>query len=872
MMAAMPGRAADVEVNASVTTGIDLDLQLGTTAHIASGVIVDNSSGTLINATYPALSATTQAWTVDIDGTVTTVGDPIAGDAIRFGAGGTITNNNFISGSANGIVLVGASSVTNTATGTISASNSAVRISGGTGTVTNSGQITGGSVGDAVLLSGGGVVTNNAGASILSRSTSNAVSLSGGASRRVDNYGSIRNTGAGFATGVLIQGGAGSITNAAGADIFGTYNGIYTSGSAPLTLTNDGSITSTNGPAVEAGGGGTFINTGTIETSGSSQGVKITGAATLTNSGRIASGSGAAVKFSGSADHTLTLDTGSELVGQVQAGTGTDNLILSGTGIESLARFESFDTLSMQGLAWTLKDTGAVTQSAEIQSGVLTIAGQLTSPTFDVLAAGTLAGSGTVVGTTTNAGTVVTGGTLTINGDFVNNAGTFRVGVTPSSNGVLTIVGAGHSATLGGGNVDVIAAGGIYAANTVYTILTAPTVTGAFSAVTINLAFLVPALSYDASNVYLTLIRNAVSPSSLGQTPNQVATGEGLDTLGIGDPLYDSLELLNEDEVRAALDRLSGEIHATALGMLIDDSRFFRDAMLDRLNGRLSGVVAQGDADPGRNVWVQGFGSILNADGDYNAAAARRRIGGVFFGYDGNWNDKVSAGVSGGYSHTALDVDGRGSSASIDSFHLGINGGTMLGGLRLSGGAGLSRHEIDTSRLAEYPGFSEQLDAGYSAWLMQAFAETGYRFEASPQLALEPFANIALVHLTSDGFSEQGGSAALGAADASMTTVFTTLGLRFDADLAGSGGMAKLHGSAAWRHGFGDDAPGRSLAFAAGGAFDITGVPQATDVALIAAGVSFAPTEGMTIDLSYNGLIGASQSDHGGSARLGFKF
>ncbi len=81
-------------------------------------------------------------------------------------------------------------------------------------------------------------------------------------------------------------------------------------------------------------GGGTFINTGTIQSANDGMQVKGGVAGIITNSGTIGTtGAGRAIAFSGASAHTLNLLTGSLLNGNVQGGTGTDNLVLQGTGI-----------------------------------------------------------------------------------------------------------------------------------------------------------------------------------------------------------------------------------------------------------------------------------------------------------------------------------------------------------------------------------------------------------------------------------------------------------------------------------------------------------------------------------------------------------
>ena len=212
----------------------------------------------------------------------------------------------------------------------------------------------------------------------------------------------------GYSTAILVQGGPATVTNNAKGILTGGYNGVYASSTTPVTFTNDGSITSVRGPAVEAAGGGRLVNTGTIQSG--VDGMLISKAATVTNSGTIGStGAGRAIAFSGADIHTLILGTGSVLGGNVQGGTGTDNLELTGAGSESIARFRNFETLAMQGTNWALTGAGAFTTSAAVEAGSLRVNGILTSPAVTVEQAGTLGGSGKIVGAVTNKGAIAAG-------------------------------------------------------------------------------------------------------------------------------------------------------------------------------------------------------------------------------------------------------------------------------------------------------------------------------------------------------------------------------------------------------------------------------------------------------------------------------
>ena len=320
--------AADVEIT-SDTAAVDLDAESGTTVHIASGVTVGPSS--------PALSATLQAWSVRNDGLID------GGNTVKLDQGGTFTN-------ASG------ASVTGTATAlTFGYKPIGLPPAGGPGTVENYGTITGGVEGVTLWL--GGTVNNYLGGTIKTETGGNAVSIGQGTSRTLFNSGRIEATKTtGYSTGVLMQGGPGTFTNTSTGVIFGDYNGVYANATSAFTsFGNAGSISSTRGPAVEATGGGSFINSGTIAST-NSDGIltRNTAAAEIINSGTI-SGAVDAINLTASgggstgATHTVRLRSGSTINGNVRGGTDTDSLILEGTGSESIAKFLNFETLSMQG-------------------------------------------------------------------------------------------------------------------------------------------------------------------------------------------------------------------------------------------------------------------------------------------------------------------------------------------------------------------------------------------------------------------------------------------------------------------------------------------------------------------------------------------
>jgi outer membrane autotransporter protein len=480
-------------------------------------------------------------------------------------------------------------------------------------------------------------------------------------------------------------------------------------------------------------------------------------------------------------------------------------------------------------------------------------------------------------------------GTFTIAGDLILAAGsTYEVEVNPegSDGDLLHVTGVAH---LNGASVAHVGTDGNYKPFSTYTILTADGgIDGTFSGVTSDFAFLDPTLSYDPNNVYLQLARNDIAFCLAGMTSNQCATGTGVESIGPGTPIYDAVVLLSAQQAAHAFNQLSGEAHASLKGMLIEDSHFVRDAAIDRLRSLFASlgsvplpVLAYGEDGLGRMMasqestglaaWGRGFGAWSNLEGDGNAASFSWRTGGFLAGLDAAFGGHWRAGFLTGYSHSSFDVDPRASSGSADSWHVGVYGGGQWGALGLRMGAAYSWHDVETERTVVIPGFTDSLTASYDAASAQVFGEIAYGFTAGA-LAFEPFASLAYVHLHSDGFTEEGGAAALTSPSASTDVTFTTLGVRAATAFRLGSVTARARGMVGWQHAFGDTTPRSRFAFAGSDPFTIAGTPIAEDALLVEAGIGLDLNRGVSLGLTYTGQIADGASSHGAKADLTLRF
>ncbi len=876
--------ADDLDITADTTSGINLDTFSGATARIFPGVTVSNT-GTLIpggvGSTFSAIFASTGTWTITNEGTVTAN----SGNGFNLKSAGNVVNNDgAINSGFQGIAMSAGGTVNNFVDATIETGSNGVFIGGAAGTVVNSGTIESTSV-EGVTVQAGGTITNNEGALIEAHGENNAVSILGGSSRTVFNSGTIRSNETGYGTGVSLN--SGELTNYATGQILGAYNGVWANGAGATTIMNSGLIEASQaaaifgfpGSAIEADAGGTITNSGTIRsisTDSSDVAIYFAGGGSITNSGTLQSLSGGlAILFDDGSTHTLNLETGSVLGGNVQGGAGTDNLALMGTGTEDIGKFLDFETLSMQGTNWSLTGNTAFSTSTTVEDGVLRVNGQLTSPTVTVMADGTLGGGGTITGAVGNSGTIAPGnsiGTLNVSGSTTFSANSvFEVEINSSVGDELVVNG---TVTIdSSAKVSVLAVPGTYTDGAEYLILDATTRLGEFGGVIDNSAFLDFALDHSRANQVWLVIATVTNFADVAETPNQFATAEAIQALDPGNPIFTAIANLDADAARAAFDSLSGEIHPSLRSLLLDDSRFIRDAATDRIRRAFAdlapldgSVVAMhgGIADEPVALWGRVYGAFGDIEGDGNAATLDRTTGGIFFGADRAAFDVWRLGFIAGYSHSEADVDTRGSHGSIDSGHVALFGGARFGAVGLRFGGAYAWHGIDARRDIAFPGFAATATADYDAATAQAFGEAGYEF-AFDAARIEPFLQAAFVDVTTDGFTEKDGAAALTAERESADHLVTTLGLHGAVEMQSGGRRLSVDGTLGWRHAFGDTAPDTTFAFdnGAGQPFEIAGVPIARDAARADFGLALQVSDRARLRAGYSGEIAADAQSHG---------
>ncbi|WP_223484836.1 autotransporter serine protease [Pseudomonas sp. A-RE-19] len=542
--------------------------------------------------------------------------------------------------------------------------------------------------------------------------------------------------------------------------------------------------------------------------------------------------------------------------------------------------------LTKQGIG-TLVLTGANTYAGPtlVNQGRLAINGSLLSA-VTVNNSGILGGNGSIAALTAKSGgTVAPGnsiGTLQVAGDVTFEPGsTYAVELSPTNSDQII---AGGKAIIEGATVSLSLENSPTLLTTAevktllgkqYNILQAAGgIEGRFGAVVPDYLFLGGTLDYSANGIQLAVVRNATSFTSVGQTPNQRAVAAAAEQLGAGNPLYETLLLSPTAAVaQQAFQQLSGEIHPAIGTLLINDSRYLRDAVGERLREH-DLFDAAAPTDDRSNAWLKVLGAWGKSDGGHDYASSNSSIGGLLAGVDGLITEDTRLGFVTGYSDSSLSMgDGTHSSASVDSYHLGAYLGHEIDALRLSVGGAYSWHRIDVKRDLQFGDVSGKQKSKRDATTAQLFTEAAYRLDLQP-IALEPFVNLAYVHLNTESFSEKGDAAALKGGENNRDAVLSTLGLRASKAIALSDQQQlELSGTLGWQHNLSSTRSEDHLAFVNGNtAFSVQSVSMDRDAAVVGVRAGLALGRDTRLNLDYNGLLGSREKDHGVGLTLDWQF
>ncbi len=244
------------------------------------------------------------------------------------------------------------------------------------------------------------------------------------------------------------------------------------------------------------------------------------------------------------------------------------------------------------------------------------------------------------------------------------------------------------------------------------------------------------------------LKRNDVGFADVGATANEKAAAAGAESLGAGNPIYDSVLWLDNDQAQQAFDDLAGEGYGAIESTFVQQAGLFADVMTGRLDQAFD-VLDDGDAPnayeaqpaavvatampsgraPTTGIWGQVYGARSQIAANAETGEANASVGGFAAGLDGLAGDwrmgmMLHAGT------TIEDIASVASSAKSADYGVGAYIGRQWGETRLSFGADYTRHNVDATRGVDFQGFTDSLSASYAANTAEAFAKLSQRYRA----------------------------------------------------------------------------------------------------------------------------------------------
>jgi uncharacterized protein with beta-barrel porin domain len=668
----------------------------------------------------------------------------------------------------------------------------------------------------------------------------------------LSNYGTISAAGTSpVPTDVTdaISVGGGTINNFAGGQIVSSQRAIFVNGLGaaafvPSTIYNEGTIEGDNGIAIS-----TF---GPLDT--------------VTNKGTIIGG----IILNGG-NNTLNVYTGSSITGAISGGGVNNTVNLQGTGTGDFPGATGFQTLNVQSGTWTLSQPQSYGAATVANGATLVVSGQLTAA-LNVFSGGRLQGTGAVIGSVMVNGVVAPGnspadpiGTMTVGSIDFASGSTYEADVT--AGGPHDLIAAGGAAVIESGTtVAVQARNGSYDASNNYLLVSAGSVSGQFSSVTLsaNAPFLIPSLTYTPTTVTLTLSRNPTFLTQRAVTPNQIAVAQALDASRTNAPLFRAVVPLTGSDATQAFDALSGEIYATILGALLENSHFLANAAF----GHLDEERAQGRT----GLWLDGAAMRTHFRGDGNAAESNADFNGIAGGADFATSNIMRVGLAGGYSQMHERAPLRSSEGNVRSYYAGGYGQISFDGWGLDAGGSYDWHHIDANRAIVFPGVNGAPTTDYSAHAYEASTEIYYHY-APDALWIEPLGRFDWTQVHIDNFREAGGFASVAGINGAQQVKVVDLGFRTGMNLEEGEAAIMQRIMIAWQHGFGERTPIMVNTFpSTGTSFVVSGVPIDRDALLAGAGLDFLFAAMVHANFSYAGQFGRHAINHSAAARLSVQF
>jgi outer membrane autotransporter protein len=282
--------------------------------------------------------------------------------------------------------------------------------------------------------------------------------------------------------------------------------------------------------------------------------------------------------------------------------------------------------------------------------------------------------------------------------------------------------------------------------------------------------------------------------------------------------------------------------------------------------------ISQAQAKNG--LWFNGYGQWGDQEPDKGFTGFDYNIYGGTLGFDHAFNEKMTAGLSLGYSRTDVDLDHHQGDGSIKTFTGSLYGSYFTRNAFVEGAVSYGRNWYDNNRLIAIGPILRKASSDHDGNLFSAYLGGGYGFDIRDWM-IGPFASLRYIYLSEESFRERGADSLNLTVDHRNTNSLTSeLGLRLARIFKTRYGSLIPEASAAWSYDFDIDDRIITASFdgSPGAAFSIDGQPVERNGAVLGTGLTFIHKSGLSTSLRYRGEFREKYRSHGviGELRLMF--
>jgi len=285
--------------------------------------------------------------------------------------------------------------------------------------------------------------------------------------------------------------------------------------------------------------------------------------------------------------------------------------------------------------------------------------------------------------------------------------------------------------------------------------------------------------------------------------------------------------------------------------------------------------VSTGDAYSDWTLWGQPFGGYARQDSTSNVSGYSAKFGGLIIGTDRALGDDWRVGGAVNYSNTSVHGKDNlsGNTSTADNYGLIGYAGYTGNPWYVNLSAGVNRQNYNSTRRADFTGFSGSAQGKFNGQSVTLQSEFGYPLTLPAEVVVTPLAALSYSYQHVDGYKETGGNGmALNVSSSHTQSVVSNIGARLEKTFDTGLGNLTPFAQVSWIHQYDNNETSSTATYAADTigetSFTSRGVAPVEDMAGMAIGSTLYDANDLSLDARYDLQAGERYQAHTFSLRL----